>query len=145
MSIIKTLVITYAKNGSSIMRNQNRSQNWRHGPFFIAWPPFYSQFYETILSFFVTRPESKPEAKTTKGCGSIAKIANPDKKNYTDDSDYEHNKDACHHICKKRVTHYAEPKSVPKLTPWAFFHGMTPLLFPILWNHSIIFCDKAGK
>ena len=80
----------------------------------------------------MTRQESKPEARTTKGCGSIAKIADPDKKNHPDDPDYNANKQVDHYIRKKRVIDHAEPKSVPKLTPWAFFHGMAPLLFPIL-------------
>ena len=45
----------YAKNGSSIIRNQNRSQNRRHGLFFIAWTPFIPNFMKPFYHFFAAR------------------------------------------------------------------------------------------
>ena len=51
---IKVHTTKYAKNGSSIMRNQNRSQNRRNGPFFIPWPPFIPNFMKPFYHFFAT-------------------------------------------------------------------------------------------
>ena len=58
MKPIKVHTTKYAKNGSSIMRNQNRSQN-RRQKFFIARPPFTPNFMKPFYHFFATRQTCK--------------------------------------------------------------------------------------
>lgn len=59
---IKVHTTKYAKNGSSIMRNQKRSQNRRHGLFFIAWTPFIPNFIKPFYHFFAASQEMATEA-----------------------------------------------------------------------------------
>ena len=59
MKPIKVHTTKYAKNGSSIMRNQNRSQNRRHGLFFIAWTPFIPNFMKPFYHFFAASQETE--------------------------------------------------------------------------------------
>ena len=74
-----------------------------------------------------------PSIKITNGYA----IKNPN------DPTYETNKSAYHKIREKRIIDHAEPKTIPKSTPWAFFHSMDSFYSQFYETILPFFCGKS--